>query len=196
MTAVHERLVEWRKLAGIDQKDLAANLGIPIRTFVRYEKGETSLRAEHLTKLANMGCDVAWLVTGIPSTSQAQSQSMPAAPSLDAPGITLGEGEERAIERSAPELAPEPASEGAWAPRADVGPIVRISIAVEGVYRDLGIPVAAHEITRIAVEKYNELLDVVEDEEDWPGAIKMMASALRKDILAAPSATGSTKQRA
>lgn len=93
-------------------------------------------------------------------------------------------------------MAPEPASEGAWAPRADVGPIVRISIAVEGVYRDLGIPVAAHEITRIAVEKYNELLDVVEDEEDWPGAIKMMASALRKEILATPSATGSTKQRA
>lgn len=196
VTDISERLIHWRESLGIKQNALAAQLGIPLRTWARYESGERRLRDDHIAALATAGCDVAWLVTGIPSTSQAQFQSMPAAPSLDAPGITLGEGEGRSIERSAPELAPEPAPEGAWVPRADVGPIVRISIAVEGVYRDLGIPVAAHEITRIAVEKYNELLDVVETEEDWPGAIKLMASTLRKEILAAPSVARSTKQRA
>lgn len=86
----HQRLEAWRAERGMSREELAIQMDVSAQTIGRYERGERSPRAEDLARLAELGCDMNWLFTGASSTSQAQSQSMPAAPSLGAPGITLG----------------------------------------------------------------------------------------------------------
>ncbi|MBS7538364.1 helix-turn-helix domain-containing protein, partial [Ancylobacter lacus] len=61
---IGDRLEEWRIELNVTKKDLAAQLGIPLRSFARYASGQRSFAAEHFQRMAEMGCDVSWLITG------------------------------------------------------------------------------------------------------------------------------------
>ena len=53
MPAFFERLQELKDTRGIMQKDVAAAIGIPLRTYQRYEYGEREPQLSTLIKLAD-----------------------------------------------------------------------------------------------------------------------------------------------
>lgn len=59
-----KRLVEERKRLKIKQKDIAAQLGIHINSQLDYEKGRVPAFAAYLEKIAEMGVDVQYVLTG------------------------------------------------------------------------------------------------------------------------------------
>ena len=58
------RLFEIRLDLEMTQAILANELGISRMTYVRYEKGERNIPSDVLIKLAELGYDVNWLLTG------------------------------------------------------------------------------------------------------------------------------------
>lgn len=66
---IAERLKSSRAALGLKQEDIAALTGIPIDTLRKYEGGTRLPGAEALEKLAKVGVDLNWLVTGVRYTS-------------------------------------------------------------------------------------------------------------------------------
>jgi phage repressor protein C with HTH and peptisase S24 domain len=60
-----DRLRQWRESAGFTQKEMAAQLGIALRTYSRYELSGDIPKGAALKSLAEMGCDVGFLITGV-----------------------------------------------------------------------------------------------------------------------------------
>jgi transcriptional regulator with XRE-family HTH domain len=50
----HERLKELRKQSPLMQKDIAAAVGVAVRTFQEYEAGQAEPNIERLIKLADI----------------------------------------------------------------------------------------------------------------------------------------------
>jgi len=81
------RLREWRESLEMSREALADRSGIAVGTLRNHETGVSQPKTEHLQKLAMLGCDVGWLLTGrhlatdLPPVST--QNSVPAA-SLDA----------------------------------------------------------------------------------------------------------------
>jgi len=68
-----ERLRGEREVLGFTQDVMAEKVGVSKRSYCAYEAGETAPSAKLLTALANMGVDIAYLLTGersrpVPST--------------------------------------------------------------------------------------------------------------------------------
>ena len=62
--AIGERLELVRDELGMKQADLAAAVGVSLRTYHRYRSGEAPLGASELAQIAKLGIDLNWLVTG------------------------------------------------------------------------------------------------------------------------------------
>ncbi|WP_372069729.1 helix-turn-helix transcriptional regulator (plasmid) [Tistrella mobilis] len=58
------RLKAERTRIGLNQKEMAARLGVSLNTYGRYERGLRSPELRPLERLASMGIDVHWLLTG------------------------------------------------------------------------------------------------------------------------------------
>ncbi len=54
----------WRESIGLSRDALADQSGIPAGTIRNHETGVSEPKTEHLQKLALLGCDVGWLLTG------------------------------------------------------------------------------------------------------------------------------------
>ena len=61
------RFRQLRKDLKLKQAAMAERLGISLQTLQRYEKGTTSPTADVLERVAALGVDLQWLVTGTPS---------------------------------------------------------------------------------------------------------------------------------
>ncbi|WP_141703468.1 helix-turn-helix domain-containing protein, partial [Methylobrevis pamukkalensis] len=75
-----ERLRSWRESQGWTQGELGDRLEVSEQTIGRYERGERSPKAEELLKLAELGCDPTWLVTG--RNSEATIRGEPISPAF------------------------------------------------------------------------------------------------------------------
>lgn len=53
MTLISERLQSLKRQKGVMQKDIASSIGLSIRGYQRYEKGERNPTADILIKLAD-----------------------------------------------------------------------------------------------------------------------------------------------
>ncbi|WP_372502356.1 helix-turn-helix transcriptional regulator [Tistrella mobilis] len=69
-----ERLKAERARIGVNQKEMAARLGVSLNTYGRYERGLRSPELRALERLASMGIDVHWLLTG----ERVERQQVPA----------------------------------------------------------------------------------------------------------------------
>lgn len=58
------RLRAWRESVGLSREALAKEVGIAVGTIRNHETGVSGPKSEHLQKLAMLGCDVGWLLTG------------------------------------------------------------------------------------------------------------------------------------
>lgn len=76
------RLKAWLADAGLDQMTASAQTGISIRSMARYVSGERPMRSQHFKALAELGCDLTWLITGRQNGASRSnpSQVAPAAP--------------------------------------------------------------------------------------------------------------------
>jgi len=61
---IHSRLHTIRLNEGSNQQAFADAIGVGKRTFIRYENGERSIPHEVLEKIARMGYNINWLLTG------------------------------------------------------------------------------------------------------------------------------------
>lgn len=68
MREINERLIECRKLLGIGQKEFAVLGGVSYRTQQNYENIDRYPDALYLSKLAKIGVDVQYIITGARST--------------------------------------------------------------------------------------------------------------------------------
>lgn len=62
---VAERLLQARKQAGTTQREMAEHLGISLNTYLRTESGRRALDVNELARLAELGVDIGWLLTGM-----------------------------------------------------------------------------------------------------------------------------------
>jgi transcriptional regulator with XRE-family HTH domain len=62
---VGARLEEIRSGLRLTQAEMAAQMGLPLRTYTRYATGERAPSAEALQALVRMGIDLNWLIEGI-----------------------------------------------------------------------------------------------------------------------------------
>jgi len=72
-----KRLRDEREALGLTQDVMAKKVGVSKRSYCAYEAGETAPSAKLLAALANMGVDIAYLLTG--------NRSRPAPPKYVAP---------------------------------------------------------------------------------------------------------------
>ena len=61
------RFRQLRKDLKLKQAEMAERLGISLKTLQRYEEGTTSPTVDILERVAALGVDLQWLVTGTPS---------------------------------------------------------------------------------------------------------------------------------
>ncbi|MGR3807795.1 hypothetical protein SAMN05660772_02041 [Pasteurella testudinis DSM 23072] len=66
MVGIGIRLKIERKRLQLRQIDVARLAGVSARTQCKYEFGQQEIRAKYLVKLAGLGFDVHYLITGIP----------------------------------------------------------------------------------------------------------------------------------
>lgn len=59
-----ERLVQVRKTRGMSQKQIAAWVSVNEKTWQHYEAGSTEPKVSSLRRLADMGFDLNWIITG------------------------------------------------------------------------------------------------------------------------------------
>lgn len=65
MVSIGERLREERESLGMTQEQLADALSVTKKTQGIYERGQRSPNAEYLSALADIGCDVLYILTGV-----------------------------------------------------------------------------------------------------------------------------------
>jgi len=61
-----DRFRQIRKELHLNQKTMAEKLAVSLRTLQRYEDGTVSPDAVALERLAHLGVDLHWLITGLP----------------------------------------------------------------------------------------------------------------------------------
>lgn len=61
-----DRFHQIRKELNLTQKAMAEKMGVSLRTLQRYEDGPVSPDAVALDRLAHLGVDLHWLITGLP----------------------------------------------------------------------------------------------------------------------------------
>ena len=64
---VGTRLREWRESRGLTRPALSSLMEVAVGTLRNHEMGVSQPKTEHLQKLARLGCDVSWLLTGAAS---------------------------------------------------------------------------------------------------------------------------------
>lgn len=80
------RLRRAREIMGLNQDEMAARIGVSLRSYSRYENEGRELPLGALTRAAEMGVSVTWLLTGTgePFTGEAAKSSSEAVKRLDA----------------------------------------------------------------------------------------------------------------
>lgn len=97
------RLRQWRESRELSREALAKAIGVSLRTLQEHERGATMPKIGPLRRLADLGCDPTWFVTGRESGNQPQVQitvaPAPAARAVDlvelrhyAVGLSAGSG--------------------------------------------------------------------------------------------------------
>lgn len=71
--SIGSRLKQFREAKGMPQDEFAAIIGTTQRTLSRYESDETDLKAPVIAQLAEIGCNMEWLITGTASASQSST---------------------------------------------------------------------------------------------------------------------------
>lgn len=61
---IHERLLLFRERLGLNKTEMAKKLQKSHVAYGNYESGKDRLNINLLLMLANMGCDLHWLITG------------------------------------------------------------------------------------------------------------------------------------
>ncbi|CAN7190560.1 helix-turn-helix domain-containing protein [Trinickia sp. LjRoot230] len=69
MNTIGDRLREQRKRTALSQRAFAENGGVTEKTQVLYEKGERAPDAEYLARVAALGVDLLYVLTGERNTS-------------------------------------------------------------------------------------------------------------------------------
>lgn len=69
-----------------------------------------------------------------------------------------------------------------------------ISDAIQRAYKDIGARLPALDLGRMIAEKYNEIISLDLTQDEWHGAVKMMASQLKKDIVTTAANTSNRKR--
>lgn len=98
------RLRVWRESVGLSREALAEKIGVSPRSLQEHEKGTTTPKGAPLRRLAAMGCDLTWLLTGARS-NQVASTSVAVAATLDYKLLTeIIEALERWLQRNGREM--------------------------------------------------------------------------------------------
>lgn len=76
-------------MLALKQDELAASIGVPLRTYSRYETGERPPKIDTLQGLGRLGIDLHWLITGKGQMVHAENvASVPSNIPLDLPMLS------------------------------------------------------------------------------------------------------------
>jgi phage repressor protein C with HTH and peptisase S24 domain len=68
------RLVEARNRLGLTQKEMASHLDVSLHTYMRSEQDRRAIDVNEVAKLAQLGIEIGWLLTGNRGFGEGQSQ--------------------------------------------------------------------------------------------------------------------------
>lgn len=168
MSEISERLIRWLDAHGIEHKDAAAQSGIPIRSFARYTSGERSLKAEHVSRLTQLGINPLWLLTG--------------AGDPDLNGLSSGRRPTAAIT--------------AGAARVDRELWRRVRSLVKDVYARQGVRLPENVMDDILVSKYNVIARMAPTPDALPAALAAIEAQILEEMEETHPDAASTKHRA
>jgi transcriptional regulator with XRE-family HTH domain len=86
-----DRLRLFRDGRSLSQKDMAEKLGLATTTYASYELGKAEPGLQTYQKLASIGCDIHWLVTGIKAGQADFETSMKYLGALEERRMAFGE---------------------------------------------------------------------------------------------------------
>lgn len=86
MRVISERLKAEREALGLSQQALADKTGIALRSQQNYEKGDRSPDSEYLAKLAALGANVLYILTGEPGATASKAHAPAMAPAVSISG--------------------------------------------------------------------------------------------------------------
>jgi transcriptional regulator with XRE-family HTH domain len=167
--SVGDRLEEVRSWLGLTQAQMADRIGLPLRTYTRYAKGERSPSSEALQALVRLGVNLNWLIEGQGQMSQQDG------------GLFPTSGQHSLPQTINPDL------------------YGRVLEAISTVYRELGWGITLRQLGTEASRIATEIAADGLAPEDVPGAVRGAAAMLRRqlrDAQANPATGNSLKDRA
>ncbi|WP_231848951.1 helix-turn-helix domain-containing protein [Paramagnetospirillum magneticum] len=159
---VGQRLEQVRASMGLTQAEIAAQSGVPLRTYSSYATGKRQPSNDLLEWIARRGYSINWLLTG--------SGAMQTGESIIDPTCGSGAFLLNAFAVLDAELNG------------------RINEVVTTVYAECGAKIGPRDMGRVTAEIYNEIAAAgLESWEEKMGALRLAAGQLRRRLLAAPS---------
>jgi len=162
------RLLEIRKLLGISQKEISKKLGISLSGWQNMELGSYIPSGKNLDKLANLGFNPGWILTGegnmkLDDGNLAETNKK----FISQPGFS--ESSQEHIEFSL--------YQNVNAANKDL--MSRCFEAVSKVYTELNIPISIRYLGEVAAEN---IITISSNPTNWPAMVSYMAAELKKEL--------------
>lgn len=166
---VGARLKAVREELALTQRDLARSLKIGPNAWQIWESGKNIPTGENLLKIAELGFNPGWILTGkgakrladVDSVPQADSEALEAVPSEFSKNSLGTEG---------------------------LDMFGRVLEAMKKAYEEAGVRISTHNLGMEALGKYGLIMTASQNPEDWPAMLKVvildLQIELRKPITA------------
>ena len=166
---VGHRLRQVREALSVTQKSMSLKLGFGASTWQKIERGENLPSGETLLKIAELGFNPGWILTGEGPMSLNK-------------GTTLGTNQEY---NNLPGFSENPQQSLPSSKRlqeVDVELLIRVYDAIFRTYTELNVSISIRSLADISVEKHNEIIAVSDNPADWPAMVSYMTVQLRKEM--------------
>ncbi|OSQ45571.1 hypothetical protein THS27_04395 [Thalassospira sp. MCCC 1A01428] len=156
-----------RKWLNISASEAADLAKVNRNSWERYENDKTEPKPSALSVLLDRGINAQWLLTGEGSMMRGDEGVAPTAPAA-------------------------PADAG----RLDKKLVGRLTDKIVRTYKDLGMGIAIHEATEMAIDEHNRIVATVDDPADRMVCVGEYAADLRHRLLTQPAKTDTGKRQA
>lgn len=163
---IGRRIAQIREATGLKQQSIADRVGVSLRTWQAIERGENIPTGQTLLKIAELGFDPGWILTGN--------------------GFMEIEDSSRAgAFRAGSRLGGDP-------PDSEL--MGRVVDTIVRVAKGCGVSIPPVDLGRQAMERYAELMAASSDPAERLAMLKLMAVQIRAE-LTAPRTPGATEPR-
>lgn len=162
---IASRLLKIRNTIALSQRAMAEKAGLSPRAWQAFENGTNVPSGQTLIKLAELGFNTDWILTGRGTMSFDDTETPESAElASDTLSNPLKSVSNKALIVSAPEL------------------LAKINDTINRVYRDEGGRISPADMGRIAADKYAAILNTSDDPDERLVMVRLFETELRSQI--------------